>query len=57
MLFFLVLFCFSWRVDSLQVHPVKVLEFQFAGKCFQSSYPARGVMIVPENRVAMAPRD
>ena len=44
-------------VESRQIADSSCVEFQFADTCFQSSYPARGVMIVPVNRVAMAPRD
>ena len=48
---------FFFKVVWDGTHPVQVLEFQFACKFFESSYPARDVMIVPENRVVMAPRD
>ena len=44
-------------VESRQMADSSCIELQFAGKCFQSSYPGRGAMIVPVNRVAMAPRD
>ena len=57
-LIFFVLHCHSWKVDRLRIH--LVLNLQCVGKCFQSSYVAGGVMIVPVNpvnRVAMAPRD
>ena len=44
-------------VESRQIADSSCVEFQCADKRFQSSYLAGGVMIVPVNRVAMAPRD
>ena len=41
-------------VESRQIADSSCVEFQFVGKCFQLSYPAGCVMIVPVNRVAMA---
>ena len=44
-------------VESRQIADSSCIEFQFVGKCFQSSYVAGGVMIVPVNRVVMAVLD
>ena len=50
--------CFALSlVESRQIADSSCIEFQFVGKCFQSSYVAGGVMIVPVNRVVMALRD